>query len=290
MSRPLKNNADYFSHDTNLRNHRKVKALMNETANMPELTKRDGYAFWCMILEYLTGMDGHEFELSPPEISYFAAEIELSLENTTQLLNFCVQIELLQKDEMNFISSQNLMERLSGLYSKRKRDRMSSKSKQKKTGKIENNPNQLKITVSGNNGAETELPVTDNSIIAHNQPSINHKVKESKLNKSKEREIHEAKINSLTPDFLKTKYIRFLDWTEANAASLFKLDEFITVDEYNELLEKYDTPAKKLYLEKKLKQMHNKKGIELRYTNVYETLKQWIMMDDDVQKNKIINA
>ncbi|MBL4705443.1 MAG: DUF4373 domain-containing protein [Flavobacteriales bacterium] len=44
MARPLKNNADYFSHDNNMRNDKKILAVRRKYGS-------DGYSVWCMILE-----------------------------------------------------------------------------------------------------------------------------------------------------------------------------------------------------------------------------------------------
>jgi len=57
MARPKKNNADYFSHDADMRNDLKVKALRNKFG----IT---GYAVWCMILEVLTDKDYFEYDWS----------------------------------------------------------------------------------------------------------------------------------------------------------------------------------------------------------------------------------
>ena len=49
MGRLQKNNCDYFPHDNDMRSHRKVKAVRQNFKN--------GYSFWSMFLEFLTGVD-----------------------------------------------------------------------------------------------------------------------------------------------------------------------------------------------------------------------------------------
>ena len=44
MARPIKNYCDYFPHDRDMRNHRKVKAIRTKFGVT-------GYAIWSMILE-----------------------------------------------------------------------------------------------------------------------------------------------------------------------------------------------------------------------------------------------
>jgi|GEM_PF-5844362 len=48
MARPIKNSCDYFPHDKDMRNHKKIKAIRTKYG----IT---GYAIWSMILEHLTG-------------------------------------------------------------------------------------------------------------------------------------------------------------------------------------------------------------------------------------------
>ena len=60
MARPKKNYCDYFPHDRDMRNHRKVKAIRTKFGPI-------GYAIWSMTLEYLTGIDGNVFDIIIPK-------------------------------------------------------------------------------------------------------------------------------------------------------------------------------------------------------------------------------
>ena len=55
MARPIKNNADYHSHDSNMRNDIKIKALRRKY-------KLAGYAIYNMLLEVLTNAEYFEYE------------------------------------------------------------------------------------------------------------------------------------------------------------------------------------------------------------------------------------
>lgn len=127
MPRPQQNNADYFSHDNNMRNHRKVKILRNKFG------KQLGYTFWGIILEYLTGMDGTEFEYSDLEFEIIASEVgEVSAAEIKNMVDFALKIELLFKDEDGFIFSESLNDRLSPVFKKRNREREKSQTKKRR--------------------------------------------------------------------------------------------------------------------------------------------------------------
>lgn len=113
MGRPVKNNADYFPHFTTMRNHRKVKALRNRFGQV------QGYAFWCMICEYLTDQEGNMMENSDLELEMFSAELGVSVTETREMLSFCHRIKLLFTNEANFIYSESLNALLAPVYEKR---------------------------------------------------------------------------------------------------------------------------------------------------------------------------
>jgi len=125
MSRPKKNNCEYFPHLTTMRNHRKVKALRNRFGSVL------GYAFWSMFLEYLTELDGNELEFSAMECEMFAAELGVSAAEIPPIINYCIEIEMLFKNDTNFIYSDSLNEALKPVYDKRGREREKSKSRQR---------------------------------------------------------------------------------------------------------------------------------------------------------------
>jgi hypothetical protein len=153
MARPIKNYCDYFSHDRDMRNHRKIKALRTKFGI-------SGYGIWNMCLEYLTGIDGNEFEFSEVEMELMAGDFGVSVAEISDVLNYCIKLELLFLNN-GFINSESLDERLNHVYEKRK----SSKSKSKK---------QLRI-----NGKYASNNSVSNGVSVAEMPQS--KVKESKV-------------------------------------------------------------------------------------------------------------
>lgn len=136
MARPIKNYCDYFTHDRDMRNHRKVKALRNKFG----IT---GYAIWVMILEYLTGVDGNEFENSDTELEIISGDFGVDADDIREVLNYCLKLEMLF-EKNGFIHSESLDERLSVVYEKRKVSKEVSKKQYRSKGKYE-----VKKTESG---------------------------------------------------------------------------------------------------------------------------------------------
>jgi len=148
MPRPQKNNADYFPHYNGLRNHRKVKMLRNKFG--PVL----GYAFWCMMLEWLTEHDGLEWEFSEIEIEMFASELGVSDAEIPPMVNYCIKIELLFKNQDGFIYSESLNDTLNPVFEKRKVEREKSKARQRR-----DNGTFIKAQVTTSGGvSDAEIP------------------------------------------------------------------------------------------------------------------------------------
>jgi hypothetical protein len=157
MARPIKNYCDYFPHDRDMRNHRKIKAIRTKFGI-------EGYAIWSMLLEYLTGIDGNVFEYSEPEFELIGGDFGVSVETIRLIIDYCIKLELLFLKD-GFISSESLDERLKPVYIKRGVSKSNSQKQQRKDGKFVNN-NTVTIGVSA-----TEIP----------QSKVNKsKVKESK--------------------------------------------------------------------------------------------------------------
>lgn len=116
MARPQKNNAEYFSHDADMRNDVKVKALRRKF-------QHKGYAVWCFILESLT--DGEYFEIDYNELNreLLAADFDVSVEDLEEIVDYCCKVGLLQLTEDQHLYSEAHQRRFSSLMEKRKRDR-----------------------------------------------------------------------------------------------------------------------------------------------------------------------
>lgn len=92
MARPIKNNAEYFSHDADMRNDVKVKALRRRFSHT-------GYAVWCYILETLTDTDFFELDYRALNQELLAADFDISVEELRAIVDYCCQLELLQLSE-----------------------------------------------------------------------------------------------------------------------------------------------------------------------------------------------
>jgi hypothetical protein len=128
MARPIKNYCDYFPHDRDMRNHRKVKAIRTKFGV-------NGYAIWSMTLEYLTGIDGNVFEYSDVEFELMAGDFGVSATEIRDVVNYCIKLEMLFLNN-GFINSESLDERLVPVYEKRGRSKDNSKKQQRLNGKF----------------------------------------------------------------------------------------------------------------------------------------------------------
>ena len=170
MARPSKNNAEYFSHDADMRNDVKIKALRRRFSHK-------GYAVWCFILETLTDTDYFEIDFNEVSQELLAADFDITVEELREIVQYCEMIGLLQLTPENRLFSAAHQRRFSGLITKRERDRerlqnLINKRKQNETEVIEAKT------------SENENYRSDNS---------HSKVKESKGEKRKEEESKEKK-------------------------------------------------------------------------------------------------
>lgn len=109
--RKRKNNAEYFSHDSGMRNDEKVKVLRSKFGV-------DGYAFWNMFLEVLCDRDNFKFERTDISIMILSGDTGFDESSISEMLDYLIKLEMLQCEE-SLIYSQNMMERFEPLLSKR---------------------------------------------------------------------------------------------------------------------------------------------------------------------------
>lgn len=112
MARPRKENAEYFSHDSGMRNDEKILALRSKFGNQ-------GYAFWCMFLEILSHEEGFKKQIKTEvQKELLAGDMRVSVAEMQDILSFCSRIELLQEKD-NVFWSCNLIKRLEPMVQKR---------------------------------------------------------------------------------------------------------------------------------------------------------------------------
>ena len=169
MARPQKNNAEYFSHDADMRNDVKVKALRRKF-------QHTGYAVWCFILESLT--DGEYFEIDYNELNreLLAADFDVPVELLEEIVDYCCKVGLLQMTDDQHLYSEAHQRRFASLMEKRKRDR-------ERLTRLINRRQHYK---NGDNEAETS---DNDSYHGDNPHSIvnNNREKESKQKENREK-------------------------------------------------------------------------------------------------------
>lgn len=92
MARPNKNNAEYFSHDADMRNDVKVKALRRRFSHT-------GYAVWNYILETLTDTENFEIDFREVNKELLAADYDVSVQELDDIVEYACRIDLLQLTE-----------------------------------------------------------------------------------------------------------------------------------------------------------------------------------------------
>lgn len=114
MARPIKDNADYFTHDADMRDDPKIKALRRKF-------KVAGYGVWCMLLELITDSDNFRLTI---DWEIIAGDLDVDTDFLRDVIAYCIQLDLIQTDADNrVIWSKSLDNRFEPLLSKRKRER-----------------------------------------------------------------------------------------------------------------------------------------------------------------------
>ncbi len=118
MARPIKNNADYFPHDADMRNDPRIKALRRKFGI-------EGYGTYAMLLEFITDSEYFELKNTSLSLELIAGDFDIDPLKLEEILRYCFQLDLFQLDsKTNIISCKSLDNRLEPLLSKRKRDRI----------------------------------------------------------------------------------------------------------------------------------------------------------------------
>ena len=116
MARIKRENADYFSHDADMRNDPRIKAIRNKFG-------LNGYAIWCMLLEVFTDSDFFRREIDALEIELLSADFGISSGEFKEMLEYMVQVKLLHQFGNCGYLSQKLIERLQSVTDKREKER-----------------------------------------------------------------------------------------------------------------------------------------------------------------------
>lgn len=169
MARPRKNNAEYFSHDADMRNDIKIKALRRKFSHT-------GYAVWNYLLETLSDSDFFEIEWDEINIELLAADYDVSVEELNSIVEYSLKIGLLQM-QGDKLYSETHKKRFSALLANRERKRVYGTKNSVETPENE--------VMACHNSAETNI--NDD----YGNPKPHSKVKESKVKESK---VEESKV------------------------------------------------------------------------------------------------
>ena len=107
MGRPRKNNAEYFTHDSGMRNDVKIRALRRKHKHM-------GYAVWNYLLEALTDSADFRIKWDEVNIDLYSADFDVTQEELADVVQYCIKIDLLKIDPEGYIYSETLCERFNG--------------------------------------------------------------------------------------------------------------------------------------------------------------------------------
>ncbi len=112
MARPQKNNLDYFSHDCDMRNDLKIKALRRKFGHK-------GYSIYVMMLEHLGNCDYLQYEWNETTIELLTPDFDVDAVELIEIIEYAVKLKLLQIEE-GYIYNQKFYERNSEILNKRK--------------------------------------------------------------------------------------------------------------------------------------------------------------------------
>jgi hypothetical protein len=163
MARPVKHNADYFSHDVGMRDDIKIKAVRRKF-------KHIGFSVWIMLLELLTSKEYFEYEWTELNIELLGPDFDCDAEEIKQIVDYCLSLNLLQLTN-GYLHCNNLTKRLEDTVLVRRKDYCSNNAKRNELKGV-NDDNNTQSKVKESKVKKTKLHET--------------KVKCSKENESKE--------------------------------------------------------------------------------------------------------
>ena len=121
----------FFSHDADMRNDIKIKALRRRFGN-------DGYAVWNYLLETLTDNEEWEITFNKDTAELYAADFDITPERLTEIIEYAVHIGLLQRNEAVIFSvrHQERLQEVSDRRERREREREEISKARSEAGKL----------------------------------------------------------------------------------------------------------------------------------------------------------
>lgn len=211
MPRPKRHNADYFSHDADMRNDPKIKALRRKYS-------LQGYAIWNMLLEYLTDCDYFEFENSELNIELLAGDFDVEPNLLKDIMEYCIKIQLLV-DEDGLIYSIKHKDRFEALLNKRnrnssKKEFQTPKTKNKRVSDVQNTQSKVKESkgekskvnnTSSKDDDERQINVIDAETFLNLETCKSNYLQDEKIKKA----VCSNKKNKISPDEIPKRLMEF---------------------------------------------------------------------------------
>lgn len=111
MARPIKNNLDYFSHDKDMRNDLKIKALRRKFSHK-------GYSIYVMMLEHLSDCEYLQYGWDDLSIELLTPDFDIDSNELKEIIDYCVFLKLFQL-ELGVLYCPTLYQRNSKVLSDR---------------------------------------------------------------------------------------------------------------------------------------------------------------------------
>lgn len=111
MGRPQKNNCNYFSHDNDMRNDDKIRAVRRKFGHQ-------GYAIWNMLLEVLCKSEHFVLQVDVIKTETMSGDFDIDSATLIQMIEYFCNINLLQKYGDCYFCS-NLVKRLFDVLNRR---------------------------------------------------------------------------------------------------------------------------------------------------------------------------
>jgi hypothetical protein len=223
MARPVKNNLDYFSHDKDMRNDLKIKALRRKYSHK-------GYSIYVMMLEHLSNCDYLQFEWSELNIELLTPDFDIDATELMEIIDYCVKLNLFSI-HLGYIYSHRFVERNQLVLNSRKGFSLNNSPimvlKQNQLSKSQINYDKIEIN--------TQSKVNESIVKESKQEdSIVEESKEDQI-KRKYNIAEELKgIFKTVPDILKLVDRNDLDTIERREKYLFNL-HYATILDYQKI-------------------------------------------------------
>lgn len=242
MARPRKNNADYFSHDADMRNDPKIRALRRKYSHV-------GYAVWNYLLEFITDSDYFEVEWSDMNIEILAGDFDIEPTELREIADYCVTLGLFQIED-NRLTCSNLKTRFKALLGKR---------------------NPTKEEFSEPKPQENGVSDVENP----HKKREEKKLKETKVNNTKrnECECSDAQMRKEHPPTHSQDFLELENFIKNFASRVAQMQEPFTDEQAQQLFRDFLIPRndKGKFIKKILTEMHNSAELLNKNVSAYLT-------------------